>query len=43
MQPLLGITVATLEHAISAPFAIRYLALGCEAAAIERLHAAQAV
>ena len=43
MRSLLAITVVTLEHAIAAPFAIRYLALGCEAAAIERLHAVQAV
>ena len=46
MQPLFGatvLTVVTFEHAIAAPFATHPLRLGCDAAAIDRLHAAQAV
>src|SRR3954453_22699194 len=38
MQPLKGITVVTLEHAIAAPFATRQLAdLGARVIKIERL------
>src|SRR6185312_4558056 len=37
MQPLKGITVVTLEHAIAAPFATRHLAdLGARVIKIER-------
>ena len=37
MQPLAGITVVTLEHAIAAPFATRQLAdLGARVIKIER-------
>src|ERR1700761_4067256 len=37
MQPLIGITVITLEHAVSAPFATRQLAdLGARVIKIER-------
>jgi len=37
MQPLKGITIVTLEHAIAAPFATRQLAdLGARAIKIER-------